>query len=156
MILTIKQRFHEVLLICLASIAIYLFISLFTYHRLDASWSTTGVSSVVRNAGGAFGAWFSDIFFSLFGYMAYLFPLLFLLPCFTWFKTDLEEMNSRQHLSLKSAGFVLTLLSGDGLMALFWHPHLVTLPVGTGGMVGKWVRHPVLVISMSPEQPLFF
>ena len=30
----------------------------------------------VSNAGGRFGAWLADVFFSLFGYAAYLFPMM--------------------------------------------------------------------------------
>jgi S-DNA-T family DNA segregation ATPase FtsK/SpoIIIE len=60
-------------LFCLSG---YLLLSLFTYSPQDPGWSYTGPSVHVLNSGGPVGAWFADVFLYLFGYFAYLFPVM--------------------------------------------------------------------------------
>jgi DNA segregation ATPase FtsK/SpoIIIE, S-DNA-T family len=43
-------------------------LALATHHASDAAFSTTGASALTANKAGAFGAWFSDLAFFLFGY----------------------------------------------------------------------------------------
>ncbi|MEZ5672728.1 MAG: DNA translocase FtsK 4TM domain-containing protein [Thiotrichaceae bacterium] len=69
------HRVKELLLIFFCFIGVYLLVSLATYDPLDPGWSHSGQSEEVRNRGGIAGALFADIFFYLFGYLAYLFPL---------------------------------------------------------------------------------
>ena len=55
----------------------YLLIAFSSYSKDDASFSYTGsAGGITTNAAGPAGAWLADIFFSLSGYVAYLFPLL--------------------------------------------------------------------------------
>jgi len=51
--------------------ALYLLLLFFTYHRGDPGWSHTGTDAVIRNAGGAVGAWLADILLYLLGLSAY-------------------------------------------------------------------------------------
>ena len=58
--------------LCLGSV-LYIFISLVSYSALDPSFSSvTSLSESVNNLGGPFGAYLSDVFFSLAGIGAYL------------------------------------------------------------------------------------
>ena len=60
-------------LFCLSG---YLLLSLYTYHPNDPGFSYLGPTHEVVNSGGPVGAWFSDVFFNLFGVFAYLFPIM--------------------------------------------------------------------------------
>ena len=63
-------------LIGLGAVCLYLLIAMVSYDPNDPGWSKTGENTIVQNAGGPFGAWIADVFFSLFGYLAYLFPVM--------------------------------------------------------------------------------
>ena len=67
---------REAALYVLGAIAIYLLVSLWTYQPSDPSWSYRGPSQTVQNAGGWVGAWVADVMLSLFGYVAYLLPIM--------------------------------------------------------------------------------
>ncbi len=71
-----RLRLREGAFIGLVAACLYLLIALLSYHTEDPGWSRTGSGDRIRNTGGPFGAWLADVFFSLFGYMAYLFPAL--------------------------------------------------------------------------------
>ncbi len=60
----------------ISAACIYLLMALFTYSGSDPGWSATGSGAKIVNAGGPTGAWVADVFFSLVGYAAYLFPVL--------------------------------------------------------------------------------
>ena len=51
-------------------------LALATHHAGDAAFSTTGASLAIANKAGAFGAWFSDLAFFLFGYSAWWLMLI--------------------------------------------------------------------------------
>src|SRR6185503_7475826 len=50
---------------------LYLLLILASYQRSDPGWSHSATDAVTRNAGGAFGAWLSDLMLYLFGLSAY-------------------------------------------------------------------------------------
>src|SRR5690606_11048680 len=61
----------------LVTTGIFLALILFTYHRDDPSWShSASDSAIIHNAGGALGAWLSDILLYLFGFSAWWFVVL--------------------------------------------------------------------------------
>ena len=63
-------------LIGLSALCAYLFMALLSFDRADPGWSHTGSNAQVANIAGPFGALMADIFFSLFGFLAFLFPVL--------------------------------------------------------------------------------
>ena len=67
---------RESALILLTAISLYLTLSLASYNPTDPGYSHTGHMDSVINRGGVVGAWLADVFLFLFGYMAYLFPLM--------------------------------------------------------------------------------
>jgi len=67
---------HEAIFIVTIAAAIFLLLSLITYHATDPGWSRTGLSNSIANAGGYVGAWLADVFLCAFGYMAYVFPFM--------------------------------------------------------------------------------
>src|SRR5437870_759597 len=74
-----RHRLREGLFLIFVACAVFLFISLVTYQTNDPGWSSTGLGNKVANWGGRVGAWAADIFLSLFGIVAYLFPFLIVL-----------------------------------------------------------------------------
>ena len=70
----LKRRIREGLCIIILAIALFTFLSFISYHPADPSWSTTGLNPKAHNWGGKAGAFFSDIFLYLFGYISYFIP----------------------------------------------------------------------------------
>jgi len=70
------SRLREGAFIGVTAACLYLLMALFTYSVRDPGWSATGSGAPIHNLGGPTGAWLADVFFSLVGYAAYLFPLL--------------------------------------------------------------------------------
>ena len=69
-------RLREGAFIGVTAVCLYLMLALMTYSPRDPGWSATGSGAQISNMGGPTGAWLADVFFSLVGYAAYLFPLL--------------------------------------------------------------------------------
>ena len=65
------QRLMEVGMILSAGFALFLFLSVATFHSADPGWSQTGFSNNVKNAAGPVGAWTADILFWNFGYLGF-------------------------------------------------------------------------------------
>ena len=55
----------------LVALAVYLFLIFATYRRGDPAWSHSATGAAIGNAGGAVGAWLSDVLLYLFGVSAY-------------------------------------------------------------------------------------
>lgn len=70
------SRLREGAFIGVAAVCLYLLMALLTYSASDPGWSATGNGAGISNLGGPTGAWLADVFFSLVGYAAYLFPLM--------------------------------------------------------------------------------
>ncbi len=129
-------RLREGAFIGLAAVCIYVFIALSTYHAADPGWSTTGSGDTIRNAGGITGAYIADIFYTLFGYMAFLFPIM--LGYRAWL--ILRERHQLQgfdgfHFSMRLLGFTLVMVSATGLSHINVDPS-TQLPEGAGGILG--------------------
>ena len=91
----------------------------------------------MRNAMGASGAWFADVLFSLFGVMAYLFPLMLFLRGWLIFQDkDPEYEFEWVTLAIRVIGFTLVMVSATCLVALNVQSYSV-LPFGQGGVFGK-------------------
>jgi DNA segregation ATPase FtsK/SpoIIIE, S-DNA-T family len=131
---------REVALYILGAIALYLLISLWTYHATDPAWSHRGPAQTVANAGGRVGAWFADVLFSLFGYVAYLFPLMLVAAGWRVYlhRHDVEPTSARQKL-LIGAGFVLAMLGACGLASLHFTQSQTGMPFASGGWLGNAV-----------------
>lgn len=136
---SLTMRLKEGGFILLSSLAIYLLISLLTYSKNDPSWSYTGVSQI-QNAAGRTGALFSDLFFSLFGFMAYFFPLALLLSgFFVYLGRRTSENTSSLMWTIRGFGILFTLAAGCGLISMHYLAP-TALPMSPGGMLGTLVQ----------------
>ena len=133
----IMHLLREAGLYVLGAIALYLLIALWTYHPSDPSWSHSGSSSRIINAGGQAGAWIADFLFNLFGYAAYLFPFMI---GFAGWRVFRDRNNPPppdiRHKAIVLVGFVLALLGGCGLVSLHFAHSDATLPFTSGGWLG--------------------
>ncbi len=131
------HRLREGLLIAVAAACAYLLVSLASYSHFDPGWSATGDGTAVRNLGGPTGAWMADIFFSLVGYLAYLFPLMLAYRAALLFaERDKPRAFSSTALSVRALGLVLVMAAGTAIVALNLGGK-GDLPQGAGGIVGQ-------------------
>jgi len=136
----VSKGLREGMLFILSALAVYLFLSLVTYNPEDPGWSHRGPGDVVHNFGGVVGAWFADIFLYLFGVMAYLFPLMVGFSGWLVYRGRTPTGGIDVHvLSIRWAGFLLTVASGCGLATLHFNVAPGSLPLDAGGVFGNLV-----------------
>jgi S-DNA-T family DNA segregation ATPase FtsK/SpoIIIE len=124
----------------LSALAAYLLLSLMSYNGQDPGWSHRGPTHVIHNYGGVVGAWFADVFLYLFGYLAYLFPLMVAYSGWLVFRGRTPTGGVDMHvLAVRWAGFLLTVASGCGLATLHFQIAPGTLPLDAGGVFGNLV-----------------
>ncbi len=133
----LSRAAREGTLFLVGALALYLLIALLTYHPGDPGWSYSGPTGEVRNTGGVAGAWFADIALYLFGYMAFLFPVLIAYGGWLATRRTLPDGGvDWPHLGLRLVGFVVTMAAGSSLARLhFEHPTLA-MPLNAGGVLG--------------------
>jgi S-DNA-T family DNA segregation ATPase FtsK/SpoIIIE len=122
----------------LTAVAIYLLLSLVTYSSGDPSWSQAGPAGDVANLGGRAGAFIVDVLFNLFGFLAYLFPLMVGYSAWKVFQHRKDpNPPSFHHKIVISTGFVLLLVGACGLATLHFDPLSKNLPFSAGGLLGN-------------------
>ena len=135
----ILRLVREAGLYLLVAVAIYLLISLWTYHAADPGWSHSGNAGRVENLGGRAGAWLADVLLHLTGYIAFLFPVLTGVAAARLFlNRKSEDPRDARVTALITAGFVLTVLGAAGLASLHYDAH-ADLPFTSGGVLGNGV-----------------
>lgn len=132
----ISYRLREGIFILIMALAIFLMMSLATYHPLDPGWSRAGFTRHIANAGGRAGAWLADFFLYWCGYLAYIFPIMLGYGAWLGYRGAREE-KSRHLLALSSVGFVLVLFAGVGLANLYLPASSAHLPYTAGGILGN-------------------
>ncbi len=136
----IHKRLREGAMLVLVFVAIYLAVSLFSFSPDDPGWSYTGKRNEVINSGGPAGAWFADVFLNLFGYLAYLLPLMVAWAGWLVMRERNEEQpgGAGTHI-LRWAGFLAILIAGSTLASIHLVPGETPLPSGSGGILGRFL-----------------
>ncbi|VAX06409.1 DNA translocase FtsK [hydrothermal vent metagenome] len=128
--------------------ALYFLLALLSYQPVDPGWTHSGsgnsatMAGQVANLGGPTGAWFADVFLTLFGYLAYLFPLMVAFAGWQLYQGREQEPDAIfdiRGFMLRFGGFVLTLIAGCGLASLHDNSVISLLPVNAGGILGDLV-----------------
>jgi S-DNA-T family DNA segregation ATPase FtsK/SpoIIIE len=131
---------REAALYVLGAVALYLLIALWTYTPADPAWSHRGPGSAVANLGGRAGAFIADVLYSLFGFVAYLFPVMLgLLGWRIYLNRENPEVPDWRHRLISSSGFVAALIGGCGLAALHYAQSKTGMPFASGGWLGNAV-----------------
>ncbi len=149
----LRRALREGALFVFAVLAIWLALSLLTYDPTDPGWSHSHETAMVANMGGVAGAFFADLFLYLFGYMAWLFPLLVAWWGWALFTLRREAVVDAEVeavpesagdalvalLLVRLIGFVLTLTAGTGLAGLHHPEPAMAMPMAGGGILGDVV-----------------
>ncbi len=136
----IGRMLREAALLLLMAVAGFLMLALVTYNPADPGWSHSGPAAGLSNAGGVVGAYWADLSLYLFGYLAFLFPVLIGLLAtlvYRWQRRDGEVHWGV--IGVRVFGFVLTLLAGAALARLHIEPVAGTVPLSSGGVLGNLV-----------------
>ena len=137
----VARGLREAALFVLGAIGLYFLIILFSYHVEDPGWTNTIVTEQVENAGGYVGAWFADVLLLLFGYLAYLVPVMIVYSGVLIYRERKQngEFDARVF-SIRLSGFVLTLVTGTALASIHFLIEPGMLPEQTaGGILGSWI-----------------
>lgn len=122
-----------------AVVGLYLVLILASYYHDDPSWThSASENAVVHNAGGAVGAWLSDMMLYMFGFSAWWFAVFaFYAIWLVYLRLDVVAQGRKPLLFLNFFGFGLLLFSSSCLE----YGHLVhlpaTLPQDAGGVIGN-------------------
>jgi DNA segregation ATPase FtsK/SpoIIIE, S-DNA-T family len=127
---------REVALLGFTALGLFFLIALLTYSQEDAGWTHSGTGQAINNACGVFGAWVADFVLSVFGLMAYLFPLMIFWHGYLVY-TQGKKPGSHWILAVRWLGFVATLVTGSALLYLHFLRIKVELPGTAGGILGQ-------------------
>ena len=131
---------REGALLVISAVAIYLLVSIASYHPGDPGWSNAGHVDRIANQGGVAGAWIADLLLYLFGFMAYLFPVMIGYAgwlVYRGLKVASGELDA-YHATIRAAGCVMAVCAGCGLATLHYQGAAM-FPVDAGGIIGTIV-----------------
>lgn len=133
--IALLKGLRESALVVLVAFGAYFMVALLSYDPADPGWTHSGSNHVVNNLGGKAGAYFADLFLLLFGFLAYLAPLMVAYSGWLLFQGKLEDGDiDYRTLGIRWAGFLLTLCAGCGLATLHFNSWF--LPSFAGGILG--------------------
>lgn len=136
------RLFREVGAIVCAFAAITAVLSLTSFNINDPGWSSTGGGQNIQNSVGRVGAWFADVTFSLFGFMAYLIPVVIGVSGWLLFRDHRRRPGAyRPFVFVRIIGVAMMLLSASGLADLHFNVPEGSLPqsIYGGGILGTAV-----------------
>ena len=137
---SILRLLREAALYVLGALALYLLISLWTFSATDSSWSHLGSSKSVSNMGGRAGAWLSDVLFNLFGYVAYLFPVMIGISGWRIYLHRKDPTPPGiKHRMLMTGSFLGAMIGACGLAGLHFAQSRTGMPFASGGWLGNAV-----------------
>lgn len=134
----LERRLFEALFLLVLVVACYLLLALVSHDAQDPGFSRSG-GDVVSNLGGSFGAWISDFFLVLMGYMAWFLPFLMGAAAFRLL-TERSEPVGWPEWGVRLGGLVLILLAGCILFEMQPRGALQN----TGGIIGDLLSGPMI------------
>ncbi|MFA5984184.1 MAG: DNA translocase FtsK 4TM domain-containing protein [Methylococcaceae bacterium] len=129
---------REIALLGFFACAVFFLISLVTFSDEDAGFTHSGTMQAITNAGGVAGAWLADFSLSVFGLMAYCFPIMIAWQGYLVFRLG-QAPKSTLLVVLEWIGFVAVLVAGAALLDLHLFRVGLELPSSTGGILGQEV-----------------
>ena len=105
----VVRGLREGALFIFSTLGIYFLVILSTYHQEDPGWTNSVTHEEIANAGGRVGAWFADVLLLLFGFLAYLVPVMIAYSGWLLYRgrTPGGEFDARLF-SLRFGGFLMT------------------------------------------------
>ncbi|WP_310449669.1 DNA translocase FtsK [Sulfuritalea sp.] len=128
---------HEARWLLVGLIGLYLGLVLWGFDKADPGWSHAAVVERIVNPGGRFGAWLSDLLLYLFGLSAWWWVALpFFMLAWGYHRLSRLFGGDRRPLLIALSGFLMLLLASCGLEAMRFWSLALSLPLGSGGMLG--------------------
>ncbi len=138
----LQRGLREAAMLILMAMALFLFTALVTYHAADPGWSYTGSREAIHNAAGVVGAWFSDVLYTLFGYLSFLFPVIIAYSGWLVLRSNHIEVDKDidyHEMGIRWAGFFVTVAMGCALTSMHFSITDAQLPLDGGGILGLWL-----------------
>ncbi|MCZ6486881.1 MAG: DNA translocase FtsK 4TM domain-containing protein [Gammaproteobacteria bacterium] len=133
-----NQRLREAGMLISFAVATYILVALYSYDAQDAAWSHSGSNGDIHNYAGVAGAWIADLSFYLFGFLAFLLPIMIYYNGVILVRTRNASAEERyQLLVIRWSGFVITLISGCALSSLNFGVDPGAMPADAGGILGQ-------------------
>ena len=95
--LSLSKRLKEGAFLILVALGAYFLLALASFSPLDPGWAYVGPREEAGNAGGPLGAWTASVLYSLFGLLAFLFPLIVAWSGWLLFR-DRDQVQGSGHL----------------------------------------------------------
>jgi len=144
-----KRLLAEGALIGWIALCSILLLALLSYSPDDPGWSHTGTRTEISNAVGLAGAWVADIFYALFGVMAYLFPALLAVRAIqilrNYILREAEAFDSVTF-TLRVIGFLLVMISATSLANIQYAEVHNSYPFGVGGILGNKIGDATIAV----------
>jgi S-DNA-T family DNA segregation ATPase FtsK/SpoIIIE len=128
---------REIGLVGLAAAAVYTLLAIVSYSPLDPSFTYSGSGTDVENLVGRSGAWFADVMLYLFGVVAYVVPLAFVIMGLRLVRGAAEPW-SWGLVSIRGMGWI-GLIICCCVLAQVHFTSAASLPAGVGGVLGQWL-----------------
>lgn len=144
-----KRLLAEGALIGWIALCSILLLALLSYSPDDPGWSHTGTRTEISNAVGLAGAWVADIFYALFGVMAYLFPALLAVRAIQILRNYiLREADPFDSVTftLRVIGFLLVMISATSLANIQYAEVHNSYPFGVGGILGNKIGDATMAV----------
>lgn len=134
---------REGVLLALVASCVYLTLSLYTYADSDPGWSKTGTGESIANAAGPTGAWIADVFLSLFGVLAYAFPVLLAHQVWLQLKGRHDWKFDWLVFLIRSVGLILIVVTACGIVVVKTGIESPQFPFSAGGMTGLYTAQAI-------------
>lgn len=131
-------------MIIMVAFSAYLMLALWSYNPADSGFSVSQGINPVTNQAGALGAWWSDMLFTWFGWVAFLLPLIMLGYSIGHFLRLRCEVGSLL-LLVRVLALILLIVGACTLATLHVSNAIWELPKTSGGLVGYWLGRPLVV-----------
>lgn len=143
----ISRLLREAIALMLGGAAIYLALIFISFDLTDPGWSRSAVGAPISNAGGAAGAWLSDLLFYLFGVSAWWWVAFFMAALWwSYRRIDISNVLDPRTLLVAFCGFIILLVASSGIESLRFHTLQASLPLAPGGIVGGVLSHHVATL----------
>ena len=137
----ITRYLNEIGFIFILAGALFVALSLFSFHPADPGWSQAVSADEIHNDGGIVGAYIANLLLYLFGYPGYLFPLMIV---FDGWRIFILRRNKTPTplMALRASGFILLFCGCCTLAWLYLHggaqlpAHLPDQTGSAGGILG--------------------
>src|SRR5690606_853406 len=134
----ISRLLREAVALVLGGVALYLALIFISFDLTDPGWSRSAVGAQVGNAGGAAGAWLSDLLFYLFCVSAWWLVAFFMAAVWwSYRRIDIANVLDPRTLAVAFTGFLTLLVASSGIESLRFHTLQASLPLAPGGILGE-------------------